>query len=178
MIVNVTVRVDWVERPTMPLPNGAKTAAEMMRSALFGGNGFVPSSAYPDDPVELRQLPGQFGHVITEEDIEVEAARYRLERALLKPDKVEAMYRGEMSPPVVVAREGFAEMQRLQNRRAWARRDNYSEARSNGGAVYGKIRLSPSYLRSHISRSSSPHPHSVASSMNPSSQSPSHSASR
>ena len=83
LIVNVTVRVDWVERPTMPLPNGAKTAAEMMRSALFGGNGFVPSSAYPDDPVELRQLPGQFGHVITEEDIEVEAARYRLERALL-----------------------------------------------------------------------------------------------
>ena len=38
------------------------------------------------------------------------------------------MYRGEMSPPAVVAREGFAEMQRLQNRRAWARRDNYSEA--------------------------------------------------
>ena len=128
LIVNVTGSVDWVERPTMPLPNGAKTAAEMMRSALFGGNGFVPSSAYPDDPVELRQLPGQFGHVITEEDVEVEAARYRLERALLKPDNVEAMYRGEMSPPAVVAREGFAEMQRLQNRRAWARRDNYSEA--------------------------------------------------
>ena len=72
----------------MPTLNGAKTAAEMMRSGLYGATGFVPSSTYPNDPVELRDLPGQFGHVITEEDLEVEAARYRLERALLKPDNV------------------------------------------------------------------------------------------
>ena len=122
-------KVDTVNS-TMPTLNGAKTAAEMMRSGLYGATGFVPSSTYPNDPVELRDLPGQFGHMITEEDLEVEAARYRLERALLKPDNVLAMERGEMDPRTV-ARERFKEMQRLQNRRAWARRDRYTPDQMN-----------------------------------------------
>ena len=121
MIVNVTVRVHWVERPTMPLPNGAKTAAEMMRSALFGEMALSPPQPTPTTRSSCGSSRGSRsrnyggGH-------RGRGGRYRLERALLKPDKVEAMYRGEMPPPVVVAREGFAEMQRLQNRRAWARR--------------------------------------------------------